>query len=496
MADPLRAKLDVFSADDNLDVEDLQLALESALSDGLLSATEVGVLKAALTDNAARFEPAARAYLQALIAGQRPAPPNRVLLAPAPRGAQRELFYSRFDVIKLQEALSRLGHSTVVDGDYGPGTATSVRAFQGAAGLSATGALDTVTLTAMNRVLAARGLQVLDLSPRARVRPDEVLAMRNGANTADNQAIESGLARLGKHFTVAEWALTPDGRFDAATERAVKALQARSYLPATGLVDRATLAALNAALTAAGEAPVTVAAAPGAPGFAGKVELHFYPGDAERKIYVQKDGVLLETYGMVGGQDRYKDDPNNPTVDYGPSPKGTYDVVEVSPHASMAWSWSYVPFGAPLREQGGEVQFQDASGRWQTATGPSSVFAGRNPPPIEKASYYDARNKLLPTWTLNDFGHLRGRLKSAASGALQGHMIHSSPSNEGTAAYYADTDPLLDPAEALSVLHFSHGCEHIHPRDLDEMIAKGYLAPGTRFVVHGYDERHVGPAVA
>ena len=27
-----------------------------------------------------------------------------------------------------------------------------------------------------------------------------------------------------------------------------------------------------------------------------------------------------------------------------------------------------------------------------------------------------------------------------------------------------------------------------YPRDLDDMVARGFLAPGTRFVIHGYDE--------
>ena len=51
-----------------------------------------------------------------------------------------------------------------------------------------------------------------------------------------------------------------------------------------------------------------------------------------------------------------------------------------------------------------------------------------------------------------------------------------------------DTDRLVDAATALDVLDWSHGCEHIHPRDLDELVSRGVLAPGTPFVVHAYDE--------
>ena len=134
--------------------------------------------------------------------------------------------------------------------------------------------------------------------------------------------------------------------------------------------------------------------------------------------------------------------------------------------------------------------FRDVDGVWKMATGPSSVFAARNPPPLPRSSYIDgATGKPYPFWQLNDFGHLRGQLKSLKTGQLQGHMIHSSPGNEETAQYFKDTSTLVNAAEALDRLDYSHGCEHLHPKDFDDLVARGWLAPGTTFVVHGYDER-------
>lgn len=496
MPDLVSSRLLAFARDRNIDVEDIQQVLDAALADGLLSGTESGVLRAALSSDAANFEPQARRYLEAALAGTAVKLPNRVLLAPHPKGAQRELYYSRNDAVQLQEALVNLSFPTGVDGDYGPGTTAMVKRFQESVQLPGTGVVDSVTLAALNRALEARNKPALDLSPRAHIRPDKVLALRHGMNVADNRAIQEGLARLGQHFLMPVLKVAATGSFDGATESAVKAFQARAFLPSTGIVDESTLDALNAALTAVGLAPVVLKPSPAGAGFGGQVELHFYPGDAERKVYVLKQGRMLDSYGMVGGEATGRDDPRNPHVDYSPSPKGDYDVVEVSPHASYAWNWSYVPYGAPLREQGGQVEFQDDRGRWHVATGPNSEFKDRLPPPLERKDYLGPDGKLLPEWTKNDFGHLRGRLKSVRTGTLQGHMIHSSAFNQGTDTYYADTDRLLDPKEALSVLHVSHGCEHIHPRDLDELVARGYLAPGTRFVVHGYDERYSGPRVA
>lgn len=496
MPDPTLERLRAAAADGNIDIEDLRFSLNTALLDGVLSAEERGALEAGLKAWGASFEPAARRYLDALLAGKQPELPNRVLLAPHPRGAQRDLYYARADVVGLQEALSAVGVPTGVDGDYGPGTTKSVATFQEQRGLPATGVVDSVTLGQLNEALATKGARPLDLTPRAHIRPDAVISLRGGGAAAVNCALQEALNRLSQHYGVAGLSAPVTGDFDLATETAVKALQARSYLPETGLLDTATLAALNEALEAAGLAILDLKPPEGGAGPGGAVELHFYPGDQEHKLYVIKDGALLATYGMVGGQDRFADDPNNPNVDYGPSPKGSYEVVEVSPHASGAWAWSYVPWGSPLRAAGREVEFQDARGRWQMATGPSSVFAGRNPAPLGRSSYLNASGEVMPRWLHNDFGHLRARLRSLSSGAIQGHMIHSSPDNEVPSAYFSDTARLGRADIALSVLRFSHGCEHIHPADMDALISRGYLAPGTRFVVHGYDERYAGPVLS
>ena len=493
MADRTDARLDAGAVDGDLDLEDVAFALQAAQADGVLSAAELSVLRAGLKEHGDAFEPAARRYLEAVLAGQNPTLPNRVLLAPHPKGAQKDLFYPRAEVVALQESLGRLGPSVTVDGDYGPGTSRAVAALQTSAGLPATGMVDSATLHRINALLEARGAPLLDLNPRAHIRPDAVVALRHGANTDDNLAVERALNRLAAIYDLGGLSVPADGRFDDRTEAAVKAFQRRVWLPETGIVDTSTVAAMDAALRAAGVEGLSLSPPEGGAGFGGEVELHFYPGDRERKLYVLRGGRVLDTYGMVGGQAEARPDPNNPTVDYSPSPEGTYDVVEVDPHASLAWAWSYVPYGAPLRLSGGEVQFRDVRGRWQWATGSNSAFAGRNPPPLGKDDYFED-GELMPRWTKNDFGHLRARLRSVRTGALQGHMIHPGPVNEETAAYFADTDGLVKPEAALETLRFSHGCEHIHPRDMDELVARGYLAPGTRFVVHGYDEVRGGVA--
>lgn len=490
MSDETRRRIEALARDRNVDVEDLQHALAAAQADGQITPEEELALLARIED----FEPAARRFLEDALSGRAGVAAGRVLLAQAPPGAQRDLYYPRADVMALQDALTRAGFPAQVDGHYGPATARSVGDLQASAGLPRTGALDSAALLALNERLAARGEPPLDVTPRARVRPDAVVALRGAGAPEVNRALQAGLARLAERVDLPELRIEATGAFDGATERAVAALQRLAYLPETGIVDAATLRALDAALEHERLAPVGLdpAAAPGGP--PAGVELHFYPGPQELKVYALRGAEVLGAYAMVGGRIEPRDDPNNASVRYDPTPAGQYVVDLVSPHASSVWAYSYVPYGAALREADGEVLFRDLNGRWRWATGPKGVFAGREPPPLEREDYLDADGKLPPAWTRSDFGHLRARLRRISDGAVQTHMIHPVPAQEGTERYFQDTAALLDPRAAQRELGYSHGCEHIHPKDLDEMISRGYLAPGTRFIVHGYDEVFAPPA--
>lgn len=488
-------RLRVLADDGALDLEDVDHALAALTADGSVSPADLDAMRYAALLYAGLLEPGAATYLAARATGAAARAPNRVLLAPHPRNQAPDVYYPRNDVVALQEGLTTLGYPTTADGDYGPGTVRSVQALQTAVSLPATGVVDSATLRAINERLSTRGAPLVDVALRDRIRPDLVITARGSLDTAANLAVQQAMVRLSDHYHLDRWRCPTTGTFDDATERAVAAFQAIAWLPATGIVDTATSDAINESLRLGGLAPLTLPAPAG--NKAGKVELHFYPGEAELKVYVLRDGAPIDVYPMVGASRIARDDPNNPTVDYSPTPAGSYEVVEVSPHASGAWSMSYVPYGARLREVNGEVQFQDGKGRWAWATGPQGVFRGRNPPPLERADYLEADGTLMPTWRLNDFGHLRGRLRNLRTGQVVSHMIHSSPDNELTPRYYADTRAWLDSATAVAELRYSHGCEHIHPRDFDEMVSKGYLSPGAKFVVHGYDERYGGaPLVA
>ncbi|MCB9759927.1 MAG: murein L,D-transpeptidase [Alphaproteobacteria bacterium] len=482
---PRQPVLRFLSKDGNLDIEDVALAVERALDDGRLSVLEANELRQALDTWSERFEPAARRYLEDLLAGKARRLVNRVLLAPHPRGEPKDLYYARTDVVALQEALGWLGHPTAIDGDFGPGTGRALSAFQESQGIDPSGVLDSRTLSRMNHTLEAQGRPLVDLSPRARIRPDAVIAATHAADRDTTKALQRALNGLRTHYGLDTTRLSVDGDFGPATAAALRSLQAYAYLPETGILDVSTAEALNLLLAPAGLALLDTT--PPEPD-ARPVELHFYPGPEEHKVYVLRGGDVLEAYGMVGGEPEARDDEHS-DIDYSPTPAGTYEVIRVDPHASWSWAFSYVPFGSHLREVGGEIQFRDGGGVWRFATGPEGVFKDRTPPPLLAAHYRNSDGSLPPTWTRSEFGHLRGLLRDVRTGRTQGHMIHSSPYAELTKHYFTDTEALDDAASALDLLRVSHGCEHIHPKDMDELVARGWMRPGTRFVVHGYDER-------
>lgn len=478
-----------FSSDGELDLEDVDHAVQVALADGRLDASEGAALRDALTKYRERMEPGAARYLEEVLAGKAPQLVNRVLLAPHPRTDTPDRYYPRSEAVALQERLGWLGYTTNVDGDYGPGTSRSVAAFQAAHGLPANGVVDSRTLHKLNLALAESGKTLLDLNPRARIRPDAVIAVKGTGERATVKAMQGAINHLNRHFGTKELPVIEDGSFGAKSEAALAKIQSLLYLPPTGIFDVSTARAMNLLLAVAGKTPLSETPPAAGGNIKDAVELHFYPNDNEQKVYVLRGGRVLDSYAMVGGERVGRADPSNRAVEYSPTPAGRYEVVKVDPHSSASWPFSYVPYGAQLRDVGGEIQYRDGSGQWRWATGPQSVFLGREPAPLAASHYRNSDGTLPPTWTKNEFGHIRALLRDARTKASQTHMIHATPYGELSKVYNQDTSALLVPAKALEVLGHSHGCEHIHPKDLDEMVSKGYIRPGTVFVVHGYDER-------
>jgi hypothetical protein len=174
----------------------------------------------------------------------------------------------------------------------------------------------------------------------------------------------------------------------------------------------------------------------------------------------------------------------------GPTDKGTFTVASCGQHSSKLYAtWSKIRWGSPLKEENGQVMVQH-EGKWQ----PLSDVT-----PLTKENlldYYELlyeKRQLPDKWLFNDFGHQTCYLFKDTDG--DGKL----GKKEKIHAEFFHTTPQDEASEALGkkyTLSESHGCVHVRPPDLDLLVKKGYLKPGTKVVVHGYEEKLLPQAVS
>lgn len=167
----------------------------------------------------------------------------------------------------------------------------------------------------------------------------------------------------------------------------------------------------------------------------------------------------------------------------GPTDAGTYRLLRCGKHSSPSYPvWSKIRWGSEIKEEGGEIKVMH-DGKWQllkivVPTMTRKMLVDRN------IQLYN-KNELPTKWLFNDFGHMtcyffkdkNNNRKLDKGEKMSREYFHTTPDDEAATA-------LGKPV----TLGESHGCIHLKPNDIDEMIEKKYLAQGNKVVVHKYDE--------
>ncbi len=149
-------------------------------------------------------------------------------------------------VTQLQNRLKELGYYTgEVDGQFGQGTALSVKLFQAQAGLTADGLAGTATLSALYNTTAETYLPTPTPSPTPSL-------LSKGDQGGSVSQLQQRLKDLGYYNGEV------DGDFGGATEEAVRLFQSQNDLEVDGVCGAATMAAVFAS----DAPPVTITPTP------------------------------------------------------------------------------------------------------------------------------------------------------------------------------------------------------------------------------------------
>ena len=136
--------------------------------------------------------------------------------------------------------------TVTVDGSYGAATVSAVEAFQTLFGLTADGVVGRSTWNKLKEV----GLAVANKIVAANVAPGQfTTTTRAGSSGTAVRAVQYYLRRLAAYYSDVP-SVTVDGKFGAATTRAVRAWQSRAGLPVDGVVGRLTFQSLYDAVQA------------------------------------------------------------------------------------------------------------------------------------------------------------------------------------------------------------------------------------------------------
>lgn len=212
----------------------------------------------------------------------------------------------------LQTLLTKAGFKTATDGQYGSSTVSTVRRFQRAANLRASGVADVRTLRALKGATdgsAARntsgGYDVRSSGTSSRHLGDRI-PLRRGMSGHDVKILQDFLERTG-------YATSVDGEFGSGTVKSVKKFETDQQIDVDGVVDAADIDLLRSLVD--GEqtgvsANQPAATTPGSKATIGPDGLAIAPADAPdavKQIIAAGNAIAKTPYIYGGGHGKWQD---------------------------------------------------------------------------------------------------------------------------------------------------------------------------------------------
>ena len=192
--------------------------------------------------------------------------------------------------------------------------------------------------------------------------------------------------------------------------------------------------------------------------------------------------IITDEYDAVGGppNSRLEED----GFQAGPTDVGEYVIAYCGRHSSDRYpNWSRIPWGARLKEERNGKLYVFYEGRWTLLNAITPVTRQQI---VEYHYSLYGKSTVPSTWVFNDFGHMtcyyfknvNKNHKRDKNEKIHGEFIHTTPLDEARSEQ-----------KRHLILTESHGCVHVKPVDIDDMIKKEYLKRGNLLVVHQYREK-------
>ena len=218
--------------------------------------------------------------------------------------------------------------------------------------------------------------------------------------------------------------------------------------------------------------------------------------------------IRVEAYDACGGPE-HKIKEERDLYWATPTEKGRFIIGAVEKHISSGNYpfWSAIPWGAPLRFNGNVLEVQlygkwisitKVNEKWGKYTNEEVIrFIKKAMNDLYAVAYPDGNykyNYIPDKWLFNDFGHISVKYfkdsnqnnRLDKNEHLMGDFIHTTPTDE-LKTIVEKKNHRISKIE----LRKSHGCIHVKPDDIDDMISKGYLAIGNVVQVHRYEEHTI-----